>query len=35
MAEGPIAKRGMFDDEHNALPVVRTFDRAPAVASTP
>jgi arabinogalactan endo-1,4-beta-galactosidase len=27
MAEGAIAKRGIFDDEHNALPVIQVFDR--------
>ena len=26
MAEGPIAKRGIFNDEHNALPVIGVFD---------
>ena len=26
MAEGAIAKRGMFDDQHNALPVTQVFD---------
>jgi arabinogalactan endo-1,4-beta-galactosidase len=30
MATGPIAKRGMFDDQHNALPVLRLTDPAPA-----
>jgi arabinogalactan endo-1,4-beta-galactosidase len=28
-AEGAIAKRGMFDDQHNALPVVKDFDPQP------
>ena len=26
MAEGPIAKRAIFDDEHNALPAIHVFD---------
>ncbi len=26
MAAGAIAKRGMFDDEHNALPAIHVFD---------
>ena len=26
MAEGAIAKRGLFDDQHNALPAVHVFD---------
>ena len=26
MASGAIAKRGMFDDWHNALPVLRVTD---------
>lgn len=26
MASGPIAKRGMFDDQHNALPVLHVTD---------
>jgi hypothetical protein len=26
MAEGAIAKRSIFDDEHNALPVIDVFD---------
>lgn len=26
MAEGSIAKRGMFDDQHNALPAVEVFE---------
>jgi hypothetical protein len=26
MASGAIAKRGMFDDQHNALPVLRVTD---------
>jgi len=28
MSEGAIAKRGMFDDQHNALPVVHVLDPA-------
>jgi arabinogalactan endo-1,4-beta-galactosidase len=27
-AEGSIAKRGLFDDEHNALPAIHAFDPA-------
>lgn len=33
MAEGPIAKRGLFDDEHNALPAIRVFDAASSAKS--
>jgi arabinogalactan endo-1,4-beta-galactosidase len=29
MAEGSIAKRALFDDQHNALPAIHTFDPAP------
>ena len=29
MASGAIAKRGMFDDQHSALPVLRVTDPAP------
>ena len=28
MAEGPIAKRGLFDDQHNSLPALHVFDPA-------
>jgi arabinogalactan endo-1,4-beta-galactosidase len=30
MAGGPIAKRALFDDQHNALPAVHVFDNVPA-----
>jgi arabinogalactan endo-1,4-beta-galactosidase len=32
MAGGSIAKRALFDDEHNALPAIHVFDRPQAVA---
>jgi len=28
MAAGGIAKRDLFDDEHNALPAIHVFDKA-------
>jgi arabinogalactan endo-1,4-beta-galactosidase len=30
MAGGSIAKRALFDDEHNALPAIHVFDAAPS-----
>ena len=30
MAAGPIAKRALFDDDHNALPAIHVFDPPPA-----
>jgi arabinogalactan endo-1,4-beta-galactosidase len=35
MAEGGIAKRGLFDDEHNALPAIQVFDPPLAPAGAP
>ena len=29
MAEGAIAKRSLFDDQHNALPAIHVFDPVP------
>jgi hypothetical protein len=29
MARGGIAKRDLFDDQHEALPAIQVFDTAP------